>query len=323
MQIGIITVKDAEYHPNRRLKQAAKQRGVVLSRLNPYTWMPEIINQKMGLNRGNSLLMPDIIIPRQGAQVSDSSLTVLTHFNCMEIPFINDLNSILITRNQYLTLQMLTCAGISVPNTLFLNSTQHLERAVKILGGFPVVIKPTTGRQGKGVTLVKSAKTARQFIKSCLDKSKGVLVQQYIPPEGRKDIRVFVIGGKIAGAILLFPENNDFRANYHLTGKAENFDLAYNGHEQTRLDTDSPTTKHESREKLADFHIKIRQIAIAAAKAVGLEIAGVDIIVDHTGEPMVLEVNYSPGFKGLEKTTGLDIAGMIIDYTISALNHRL
>ncbi len=294
MNIGIMTVRGADYHPNFRLAQAADDRGGALFRINPYEWTPGIIKRNMEIASGEGLPLPDAVIPRQGAQIGGSSLTVLTHFHLMGVPLINSPDAVRTARDQYLTLQVLSRAGVRVPDTVFVNRADHLEFAAASLGGFPLVIKPVSGRQGKGVMRADSMQEAAGHLDSSLDTAKGILVQQYIPPEGRKDTRVLVIGGRAEAAMFLVPLRDDFRANYHLTGRSGD----------------------------AEISDEIGSMAVEAAAAVGLDIAGVDILTSRDGVSMVLEVNYSPGFKGLEKATGLDIAGMIMDYTMSVAGKR-
>jgi len=228
----------------------------------------------------------DVVLPRQGATVGDSCLALIRHFSLMDIPVVNDLDSIHLTKNKFFTLQALAKAHIPVLHTIFVNSTQAFHDAVIRLGGYPVVVKQVSSRQGEGVILVDETYDERMVTRKYLNKRKGLLVQRYIPPEGRQDIRVLVVGRNIEGAMELHPKKGDFRANYHLS--------------------------RESRPK----HLtpQLRKIALDAMEAVGLEIGGVDIMVEKDGQFNVIEVNYSPGFKGLEAATGLDIAGRIVDY---------
>ncbi|MEW5908604.1 MAG: hypothetical protein AB1659_02260 [Thermodesulfobacteriota bacterium] len=154
------------------------------------------------------------------------------------------------------------------------------------LGGFPLVSKQVSSRQGDGVVLLNSIAEALSFVRKNLNRRTGLLVQRFIPPGLRREFRIFVIGGNSAGGMELTPEPGDFRANYHLTGKSKSIKL------------EKPLT----------------DIAIRATVSLGLEIAGVDIMTDADQNPYVIEVNYSPGFSGLEAATGLDIAGMIVAY---------
>lgn len=286
MNIGIITVRDQAYHPNRRFSEAAFERGHRTVLVHPYRVWPGFKGGEPTLVGQPNMGTLDVVMPRQGATIGDSCLALIRHFSLMGIPLVNGLDSIRLTKNQFLTLQALTEAGIPVLETIFINSPQGLQEALAQLGGYPVVVKQVSGRQGKGITLMAS--NADEEIIACghLDKRKGLLVQRFVPLSGRQDIRVMVVGGKVLGAMELRPKKGDFRANFHLSKESRPIDL-------------SP--EHE-------------EIALKAACAVELEIAGVDLIVDQKCRVSVIEVNYSPGFKGLESATGLDIAGQIVDY---------
>jgi ribosomal protein S6--L-glutamate ligase len=163
---------------------------------------------------------------------------------------------------------------------------ENFERAVADLRGYPVVVKTPASRQGQGVMLVDSSVTAGFIMANLPVSTTGVLVQEYIPPETRRDIRAFVIGGELVAAVELKPRQGDFRSNIHQGG---------NG---TRL---TPTE---------DLTI----LSASASGALGLEIAGIDIVIGDGGRMQVIEANYSPGFKGLEEITGLDIASRIIEF---------
>ncbi len=294
MNIGIITVRDHEYHPNRRLIEAATGKGHRVLLLHPYRLWPCLERGSPCLVGQPGLQPVDVVLPRQGATVGDSCLVLIQHFSLMGIPLVNDLDAVRLSKNQFLTLMALTAAGIDVPDTVFVNSVQGFYDALVRLGGFPVVVKQTSNRQGEGVALLDTERRANTFIKGNLDKHTGLLVQRFIHPKGRQDIRVLVIGGKIAGAIELWPRRGDFRANVHLGGKSRAKDLPY---------------------ELAD-------IALKAAGTLGLDIAGVDLILDQSGQINVIEVNYSPGFRGMEAATGLDIAGQIVNYLINTFGKK-
>ena len=289
MNIGIITVRGSGYHPTRRLREAAVERGHQVTVVHPYQVWPRLISGKHRLVGRLGIESLDVVLPRQGATVGDSCLILLHHLNLMGIPLVNDLDAILLARNQFLTLMALTESKVPVPETVFVNSAEGLKEALDKLGGYPVVVKQVSSRQGKGVHLLNNHQDKQQICRHNLDQRKGLLVQRFIPPKGRQDIRVFVIGGKTAGAMELVPEEEDFRANFHLSGKSQSKDLPPD----------------------------IEEIALKAAETVGLEIAGVDIIVDQKDHISVIETNYSPGFRGLEAATGLDIADRIVDFVVN------
>ena len=288
MNIGIITVRDLDYHPNRRFAEAAAEQGHRITLVHPYKVWPALKNGKPNLVGTQEKVPLDVVLPRQGATLGDSCLALIRHFSLMGIPLINDLDAIRLTKNKFLALQTLTAARIRVPETVFINSPDGFKGAIERLGGYPVVTKQVSGRQGEGVVLVKTDTDAESVIRNHLDRRKGLLVQCFISPAGRQDIRVLVAGGNIIGAMALQPKGGDFRANFHLS-------------QDSRFKTLSPEQE---------------KTALDSASAMGLEIAGVDLIVDTEDRVNVIEVNYSPGFNGLEAATGLDIAGMIVKYVV-------
>jgi ribosomal protein S6--L-glutamate ligase len=288
MNIGIITAEGYHYPPTKRLVEAAAEKGHRIIVVDPvYVW-PTLINGRPDLEGDLNHSKPDVVLPRQGATVNDSSLKLVPHFHHMGIPLVNKLNAILLSKDQFLTLQALSVVQLPVPDTGFINSIEGFHTVLARLGGYPVVLKQASGRVGEGVFLVKTEHQARLILHNTLETGKGMLVQSFIPPENRLDIRVLVIGGKVAGAMKLKPKPGDFRSNFHLSQRSWTVEL-------------SPEWE---------------EIALKAADALGLEIAGVDLIVDDKKNVSVLELNYSPGFTGLEAATGLDIAGRIIDYVV-------
>ncbi len=297
--IGIITVRDMHYHPNRRLSEAAARRGHTVILIHPYRCWPGFRNQAQEVifweSEGS---VPDAVLPRQGADVGSSCLALIRQCQLEEIPVFNTFEAVRISRHQFYTLQALSAAGIAFPDSVFVNSADGFFRAVSDLGGYPVVVKEVSGRQGGGVSRVDSTKMARTMIDAHLEKPQidrqGLLIQRYIPPPGRRDIRTLVVGQQVIGAQVVTPAPGDFRANFHLSGRSLWFEM-------------TP---------------QIEELSIRAARAVGLDIAGIDIMVENGGVPLVGEVNYAPGFEGLEAATRRDIAGDIIDYVVGRVEHR-
>lgn len=289
MNIGILTVNDFSFHPNGRLREAAKELGHKIILINPYDMIAGINNKAFEYYIDKIADNLDIIMPRQGSPMGDYGLVLLRQFNKLNIPLVNDLNSVIITRNQYITLQVLMSAGLAVPNTYFITKKELFMESVNLLDGFPVIVKQVDGMGGTGVIKVDDEKTALEFLGHHLKESKGVLVQQFFTPEKRLDIRVFVLGGRVIGAMQLEPQKENFRANIHQKGEAQKFELPK----------------------------EIEELALKAANACGLAIAGIDIIIENDCAPVVIEANYSPGFRGLETATGIDIAEQIIRYVIN------
>lgn len=284
-----MTVNGFDFHPNGRLREAAESRGHEILLINPYETICTLMAGKPGLSMEGP--MPDVVLPRQGSPMGEYGMVVLGQFARMGIPLINRMEGVVIAKNQYRTLQALSQADIPVPDTCFITRKACFFRAVKALGGFPVVAKQVDGMGGDGVAKIETFSQAEIFIDTHLNSLKGMLVQQFIPTEGRQDLRMLVVGGRLAGAMALVPPPGDFRANIHQNSRASALD----------------PPQHWV------------QLGLDSAAACSLDIAGVDMIVEKTGHPRVVEVNYSPGFKGLESAIDRDIAQQIIDHVIFRL----
>ena len=294
MIIGILSVKNHRYHPNRRLLEAAKALKHQALILHPGKLFMGINDAGLGIVHITRRFRVDVVIPRIGATIKEYGLSMIRHLELLGIPVINNYSAILLARNKFLSLQTLSRQGMPVPETRYASNGSNFDKAVFDLGGFPVVIKASSGRQGEGVFRMDTPKKSRHLLKNLLNKGRGVLIQEFIPPENRKDIRVLVVGEKVVGAMALKPRKGDFRANIHLSGLAE----------KTSLTKD------------------MTALALNSTKALGLDIAGVDMIEESSGDLRVIEVNYAPGFRGLESCTGEDVASEIIRYAAREGNSR-
>jgi ribosomal protein S6--L-glutamate ligase len=289
-RIGIITVRGMDYHPTRRLAEAAQARDAAVIAVHPYRVWPMLAEGRQQLCGHEPLESLDAVLPRQGAEIKSASLALIAHFEQMGIPVINRLSAILTVRHKFLALQTLSAAGLAVPATLYATSADGYRAALEQLAPGPIVVKPISGRQGTGVVCLKLNEPLPEALQTELASGNGLLVQAFIPPGGRQDLRVLVVGSQVAGAMALTPAAGEFRANVHLGGEARSVDL-------------------QSETAAA---------ALAATRAVGLEIAGVDLMLrPGDSRPLIGEVNYAPGFRGLEAATGRDIAGTIIDFVLS------
>ncbi|MCG8565271.1 MAG: RimK family alpha-L-glutamate ligase [Desulfobacterales bacterium] len=285
MIIGILTVNGPEFHPNGRLMAAAKARGHGVVLMDPYGLMPTT-------GRGDFLdPLPHGVLPRQGSPMGEYGFVILRELERRGVPLINGVRGVTLARHQYLTLQALEGAGLPVPRSCFISRSREMEDAASHLGGWPLVLKHPTGMGGDGVVCMDDLPRSLAWLETQLVHKQGVVVQEYIPPVGRMDLRILVVGDRVVGAMALTPSDGEFRANVHQKGRAESIPL-------------DPAWE---------------TMALQAAKACCLDIAGVDMMVSAQGRPMVSEVNYSPGFRGLEAATGLDIAGMIVDHAISCI----
>ena len=342
MNIGILTVHGFGFHPNGRLQTAARTAGHRIQLINPYQVICSLEKQRPGMKAlfldrastgaafgttppgnaaaligdisntpipngavpagtkpaGNSDdllksricgILPDVVMPRQGSLMGEYGFVVLRQFQAMGIPLVNGLEGVTIARHQFITLQTLSGAGIRVPDSCFVTRADSFFTAVAQLGGYPVVVKQPAGMGGDGVVKIDDSSGAKKCVANLLDPVKGLVVQRFFPPGGRVDARILVIGGRVAGAVQLTPASSDFRTNIHQNGQARGFDPP---------------------EAWSDM-------AVSAARVCSLDIAGIDMMVEKAGLPHVVEVNYSPGFRGLEAATGKDIAQKIIAHVLS------
>jgi ribosomal protein S6--L-glutamate ligase len=289
INIGIISVRGEAYHPTHRLIEAAAQRQARVTVIHPYHRLPAVVDGRALLgNNGNGGPLA-VVLPRQGAEIKTACLPLIAHFEQSGIPVINGLQAILTVRHKYLALQALAAAGLPVPDTVYLAQAAYFKTALERLAPGPVVVKPISGRQGTGIVCLQPGQALPAQALAELDQGRGLLLQTFIAPELRQDVRVLVIGGRVAGAMALIPRAGEFRANFHLGSESR------------------PVT----------LSAQAARTAVAAAGAVGLEIAGVDLMLLKENRQLVIEINYAPGFRGLEQATGLDVAGAIIDYALS------
>ncbi len=284
MNIGIVTVKEKDYHPNRRLLEAAAVRGHRATLVHPYWSWPAVVGGR--LQFAGRPVDVDLLLPRQGAEIGDSSLSLIEQAAQAGIAVVNGPEAVRLAAGKYRTCRTLAAAGIPVPDTVLINTPDAAAVAAETVGGFPAVVKPVSGRQGEGVFLADDAASCRRHLESVGNLKSGIVLQRFIAPAGRRDLRILVLGEETAGAAVMRPKEGDFRSNFHLSGYAQ------------------PAVPEEATALLA----------VSAVRALGLQIAGVDVVIDRLGRPWIMEVNYSPGFEGLEAATGLDIAGAMVEY---------
>lgn len=288
LSIGLITVRGPDYHPNRRLAQAAASRGLEVVLLDPYRLACGLEGGLVvqGLPGGR---LPRVILPRQGATLAEFCLLLLEQMELAGARLVNSPRAVRLCSDQFRCLQILAAAGLPVPPSRQVATPEAFDQAVEELGGVPLVAKRPAGRQGRGVSLLDGPEKlalARHFL---LKRRRGLLLQGFIPPQGRRDLRLLMLGRELAAAVELEPPRGEFRANFHLGGRL------------------APFTPPAA----------VLDLARRAMQALGLEIAGLDLVLDQQGRPWFLEANYAPGFKGLEAATGLDIAGRMLDHVAS------
>lgn len=285
----VLLASNPNLYSNKRLVEAGEERGHQVRFINIQQCYMNICSDKPQVYyRGGELLSKvDAVIPRIKPLMTYYGCSVLRQFDSVGAFCLNDARSIANSRDKLLSLQLLSDSGVPMPTTGFANSPVDTTDIIKVAGGAPVVIKLLEGTQGRGVVLADTNKAAESVINAFKSLNANILVQEYIKEAQGKDIRCFVIDGKVVGSIQREAAVGDFRANLHLGGKAS-------------------TVKITPQE---------RKIAINAAKTMGLKVAGVDIIRSKDG-PKVLEINSSPGLEGIESITGKDVAGLMIESII-------
>lgn len=284
MDIGILS-RNAQLYSTRRLKEAAVARGhkvevvdYLRCFMNITAHRPEV------MYRGHALHF-DAIVPRIGASHTFYGAAVVRQFEMVGVFSANESQAITRARDKLRCLQLLARRGIGLPVTGFAHSPKDIDGLIELVGGAPLVIKLLEGTQGIGVVLAETKKAAESVIMAFKQLDANILVQEFIKEAGGSDIRAFVVGGKVIAAMKRQGPPGDFRSNLHRGGTATKIRL----------------TPEE------------RSTAVRAAKTMGLDVAGVDLIRSNHG-PVVLEVNSSPGLEGIEAATGVDVAGLIVEF---------
>lgn len=285
MKIAILS-RNKKLYSTRRLVEACEQRGhepMVLDVLRSYM---NIASSKPEAHfKGEELPYFDAVIPRIGASITFYGTATLRQFEMMGSFPLNESVAISRSRDKLRSLQLLARKGVGLPNTGFAHNPDDIQDLITMVGGTPLVVKLLEGTQGIGVVLAETKKAAESVIEAFMGLKVNILVQEYIREAQGADIRCLVIGGKVVAAMKRQAKPGEFRSNLHRGGSAS----------------------------LIRITPAERATAIKAARVMGLNVAGVDILRSERG-PLVMEVNSSPGLEGIEKATGKDVAGLIIEF---------
>lgn len=284
MRIGILSRRPHLYS-TRRLKEAAEERGHEVRVVDYLRCYMNITAHKPEVFFRGEPLRFDTIIPRIGASRTFYGTAVVRQFEMMGIFPANESQAIARSRDKLRCLQLLARAGVGLPVSGFAHYTKDIDDLINMVGGAPLVVKLLEGTQGIGVVLAETKKAAQSVIAAFRELDANLLVQEYIREAGGTDIRAFVVGGRVVAAMQRTAAAGDFRANLHRGGTA-------------------------SRAKLTPEE---RSIARRAARIMGLNVAGVDMLRSNHG-PVVIEVNSSPGLEGIEAASGVDVAGKIVEF---------
>lgn len=286
MRIALLSRSTTRLYSNRRLIEAARERGHEIEIVHTLKCYMDIASNDPSVHlNGKELPFFDAVIPRIGASITFYGCAVLRQFEVMGTYPLNESVAITRSRDKLRSLQLLARAGVGLPLTGFAHSTQNTKDLIELVNGAPLVIKMLEGTQGKGVVLAETYKAAETTIDAFRQLNANFLVQEFIKEAKGSDIRCLVIGGKVVAAMMRTAKEGEFRSNLHRGGTA----------------------------KIVKLNPIERTTAIRSAKKMGLNVAGVDLLRSSHG-PVVMEVNSSPGLEGIEQATGKDVAGMIIKY---------
>ena len=285
MKIAVLS-RNHKLYSTRRLIEAAEQRGHEAKVFDHLRCYMNIASSKPEVHyKGEVLEGYGAVIPRIGASVTFYGTAVLRQFEMMGVYPLNESVAISRSRDKLRSLQLLSRKGVGIPSTGFANAPHDTGDLLDSVGQPPYIVKLIEGTQGKGVVLAETRKAAESLVDAFRGLNAHFLVQEFIKEAGGADIRCFVVGDKVVAAMKRQAKEGEFRSNLHCGGSAS----------ITRL------TPQE------------RAAAVKAAKVIGLNVAGVDLLRSSRG-PLIMEVNSSPGLEGIEKATGKDVAGMIIQF---------
>src|SRR6056297_736736 len=282
----VVLSRNSKLYSTSRLTEAIEEAGheaTVLDHLKC-----DLVSEKDNPSiyyRGTKIEGVDAVIPRIGASVTFYGSAVVRQFEMMKVFTAVESQALVRSRDKLRSLQIMARAGVGMPKTVFTNYSTEVRKIIESVGGPPLIVKLLEGTQGVGVVLAPTFKAAESIIQAFHSMKARVIVQEFIEEAKGEDIRAFVVDGKVVGALKRKGVEGEFRSNIHRGGSGELIKL----------------TKEE------------RRAALVAARAMGLSVAGVDMLQSERG-PLVLEVNSSPGLEGIESATGKNIAGRIISF---------
>ncbi len=285
MRIALLS-RNPKLHSTARLVEAARARGHEVDVIDPIQCVVTIsrFTHRM-FARGREVAGHDVVIPRIGASVTDYGLAVLTHFERAGVPSVNSTIAIARSRDKLRALQYLSAHDVGIPRTVMARAPEAIRSAVDAVGGPPVIIKLLKGTQGVGVMKADSAEGVESIIDTLWGLGQNIILQEFIAESMGRDVRAVVVGGELVAAMRRTAREGEFRSNLHRGGAGTRAEL---GPDYARA-------------------------AVAAARIMGLGVAGVDLLESKQG-PRVIEVNSTPGLRGVERATGVDVAQRIITH---------
>ncbi len=282
----LILSRNPSLYSTSRIVLSARARGHDVTVIDPLEFQMVVSKGTPDLYiAGVEIPRYDVVVPRIGASITNYGLAVVRQFDMMGVPMLNGAVAIARSRDKLRALQLLTQEGIDVPITVCARSPAGLDTALALVGGAPAIVKLQQGTQGIGTMIADTAQAANALLETFWAMGQDIVLQEYIRESKGRDVRVIVVGGEVVAAMRRIAKKGEFRANLHRGGRATPLKLT---------------------KRYADA-------AIRAAKSMGLEVAGVDMLEGKRG-PKILEINSSPGLEGVERATGVDVAGAIVEY---------
>jgi ribosomal protein S6--L-glutamate ligase len=287
LRIAILS-RNRKLYSTRRLVEAAKQRGHAVKVLDTLHCQLVLARDAPRVfYRGEEVKRFDVVIPRIGASITGYGLSVVNQFDMMGVPTLNNSVPIARSRDKLRALQLLSRFGIDIPRTVMCRYREEVPLAVEQVGGLPCIMKLIQGTQGVGVLLASSMTEVEGMLDTLWHLGQEILIQELIAESRGKDVRALVVGDRVVAAMRRTAREGEFRSNIHRGGEGQALEL--------------PRAYAEA--------------AVKAARVIGLEVAGVDMLESKEG-PKIMEVNSSPGFEGLESVTGVDIAGLYVEHAV-------
>jgi ribosomal protein S6--L-glutamate ligase len=285
----VVLSRSKTLHSTRRLMQEARALGAECLIVNPLRCQLSVSKDGPQICiMGKSLEGVDAVVPRIGTSITEYGLLVVRHFEMMGVPVVNPSDAILNSRNKFRALQTCSAKGLAVPLSVMGRSGSDLPNNMKLIGRFPMIMKLLQGAQGIGVMLGHDKSSVESVVSTMLEMDKDLILQEFVKEASGTDVRVLVVGGKVVAAMRRNAKKGEFRANVHRGGFGE---------------------------RISRLPKSYERLALSSAKALGLEIAGVDLLESASG-PLLLEVNSSPGFEELEKATKINVAEKMIRQAI-------
>jgi ribosomal protein S6--L-glutamate ligase len=290
----LVLSRNANLYSTSRLVLAARARGHEVMVADPLHFQVVISRGRPAMFLGDKLLPPvDLVLPRIGASITNYGLAVVRQFDMMGIPVLNNAIAIARSRDKLRAMQLLTKKDIDVPKTVCARAPDSVDAALDFIGGTPAIIKLHQGTQGIGTMIADTPQAATSLLETLWAMGQDIILQEYISESKGRDFRALVVGGRVIAAMRRQAKKGEFRSNLHRGGRSARIELPK----------------------------EYRLAAIAAANVMGLEVAGVDMLQGRDG-PKILEINSSPGLEGIERTSGIDVAGAIIAHAEKFLATR-